>query len=158
MRIVIALDTSAHSDRALDWVTRIRWPAGSRMLAVSVLQPMPVALSGYETGPALAEEYGVLRDQLNDRLVDARRRLREAGLSADIRVVNGDPRDALVELARGEHADLIVMGSHGRTGLAKLVMGSVWSHVVTHAPCSVLVVKADACVEPPQALQKEEQS
>jgi nucleotide-binding universal stress UspA family protein len=95
---------------------------------------------------------------LNDRLVDARRRLREAGFSADIRVVNGDPRDALVELVRAEHADLVVMGSHGRTGFAKLVMGSVSSHVVTHAPCSVLVVKADTCVEPTQPLQKEEQS
>jgi nucleotide-binding universal stress UspA family protein len=38
-------------------------------------------------------------------------------------------------------ADLVVVGSHGRTGLAKLVLGSVASHVVTHAPCSVLVVK-----------------
>jgi len=67
--------------------------------------------------------------------------LRDAGLPAESRVVKGDPRDALVDTARSLHADLVVVGSHGRTGLAKLVLGSVAAHVVTHAPCSVLVVK-----------------
>ena len=47
----------------------------------------------------------------------------------------------ILEIAHAEHADLIVVGSHGRTGLPKLIMGSVASHIVTHAPCSVLVVK-----------------
>ena len=55
--------------------------------------------------------------------------------------MRGDPRDVLVDTARNLHADLLVVGSHGRTGLAKLVLGSVAAHVVTHAPCSVLVVK-----------------
>jgi nucleotide-binding universal stress UspA family protein len=55
--------------------------------------------------------------------------------------VRGDPREAIVEAARKTGADLVVVGSHGRTGIGKLVLGSVASHVVTHAPCSVLVVK-----------------
>jgi nucleotide-binding universal stress UspA family protein len=46
-----------------------------------------------------------------------------------------------VEFVRAERADLLVVGSHGRTGLAKLMLGSVSSHTMTHAPCSVLVVK-----------------
>ena len=157
MRILIALDTSTHSERALDWVTRVRWPAGSRMLAVSVLQQAP-ALTGTDAGAAIAQEYGMLHENVVERLTEARRRLREAGLSADTRVVTGDPRAALVELARSERADLVVVGSHGRTGLAKLVMGSVSSHVVTHACCSVLVVKADTRAESPLTLEKEEQS
>jgi nucleotide-binding universal stress UspA family protein len=56
-------------------------------------------------------------------------------------VLQGDPREMLIEEARSERADLVVVGSHGRTGLDRLLMGSVASHVVTHAPCSVLVVK-----------------
>ena len=56
----------------------------------------------------------------------------------------GDPREALIEMARREGADLIVVGSHGRSGLTKLLMGSVASHVVTHAPCDVLVVRPRA--------------
>jgi nucleotide-binding universal stress UspA family protein len=56
-------------------------------------------------------------------------------------VERGDPRDAIVRVAEREHADLVIVGSHGRTGLPKLLMGSVASYVVTHAPCPVLVVK-----------------
>lgn len=70
--------------------------------------------------------------------------LREAGIATESRILTGDPRDALVRLIRDERADLIVMGSHGRTGLSKLLLGSVSSHVVTHAHCSVLVVKEDS--------------
>jgi len=56
-------------------------------------------------------------------------------------VLAGDPRQTLLDVAQSERADLIVVGSHGRSGLAKMMLGSVSSHVVTHAPCSVLVVK-----------------
>jgi nucleotide-binding universal stress UspA family protein len=52
-----------------------------------------------------------------------------------------DPRLALAELVREEQIDLLVIGSLGRTGLTKLIMGGVASHLVAHAPCSVLVVK-----------------
>jgi nucleotide-binding universal stress UspA family protein len=56
----------------------------------------------------------------------------------------GDPRSVLIEAARREKSDLLVIGSHGRSGMAKLLLGSVASHVVGHAPCSVLVVKRPA--------------
>ncbi|MGH7741085.1 MAG: universal stress protein, partial [Candidatus Eiseniibacteriota bacterium] len=69
------------------------------------------------------------------------RSLRDRGFKSQAQVVVGDPRTELVEAAKREHADLLVVGSHGRTGLTKLMLGSVASHVVTHAPCSVLVVK-----------------
>ncbi len=55
-------------------------------------------------------------------------------------VVMGEPYLAIVEEAEAQHADLIVMGSHGRTGLKRLLMGSVTSRVIGHAPCKVLVV------------------
>jgi nucleotide-binding universal stress UspA family protein len=56
-------------------------------------------------------------------------------------VERGDPREGIVHAAETERADLVVVGSHGRTGLQKLLIGSVAAHVVTHAPCSVVVVK-----------------
>jgi len=79
--------------------------------------------------------------QAQDLAGRVEKELRDAGLSTESRVVKGDPRDVLVDAARSINADLLVVGSHGRTGLAKLVLGSVAAHVVTHAPCSVLVVK-----------------
>jgi nucleotide-binding universal stress UspA family protein len=76
-----------------------------------------------------------------DLVSNAERTLQGAGLSTQAMVLDGDPREALVEAAKSERADLLVVGSHGRTGLAKLLMGSVASHVVAHAPCTVTVVK-----------------
>lgn len=142
MKILIALDASNHSERALEFVTRMRWPAGSRVIVTSVWQPSVSALAtGMDASPVLAEIVDAERKQLHVMLADAERRLHEAGLPTEVRMVEGDPRERLVEAARNERADLVVMGSHGRAGLAKLMIGSVSSHLVTHAPCSVLVVK-----------------
>ena len=68
--------------------------------------------------------------------------MRGSGFKTNSRVVTGDARFALIDAAKSEHADLLVVGSRGRTGLSKLLLGSVASHAVTHAPCSVLVVKS----------------
>jgi nucleotide-binding universal stress UspA family protein len=55
--------------------------------------------------------------------------------------VTDDPRLSIVAVATREAVDLVVVGSHGRSGLQKLLLESVSSHVVAHTPCSVLVVK-----------------
>ena len=57
-------------------------------------------------------------------------------------VRSGDPAHALIEEAEAKGADLIALGTHGRTGLDRLVMGSVARKVLTHAHCSVLIVRA----------------
>lgn len=142
MKIVIALDASTHSDRALEFVARMRWPAGSRVIVLSVLQPMASTLtSAYEPGVIAPGDLEGLRQQLEELVASAERTLREVGISTEGRVLSGDPRETLVQAAQSERADLVVVGSHGRTGIARMMLGSVSSHVVTHAPCSVLVVK-----------------
>jgi nucleotide-binding universal stress UspA family protein len=57
-------------------------------------------------------------------------------------LAEGDPATAILRAARDNHCDLIVMGTHGRTGLRRLLMGSVAEQVVRKAPCLVLTVKA----------------
>ena len=57
---------------------------------------------------------------------------------------SGPGVDLYGDVARSEHADLVVVGSHGHTGIAKVLLGSVASHIVSHAPCSVLVVKVQS--------------
>jgi nucleotide-binding universal stress UspA family protein len=71
----------------------------------------------------------------------ASERIAAPGLSVDTEVREGDPRTAIVDAADEWQADLIVVGSHGRTGLTRLVMGSVAQAVVAHAHCSVEVVR-----------------
>ena len=147
MKILIALDASPHAERAVDFVTRMRWPAGSRVIVLSALQPPVNAVAGpYESATVDAAMLEQQRQQLETLVSNAERRLRESGFSTQGRVVVGDPREALIDVARSERADLMVTGSHGRSGLSKLMLGSVSSHVVTHAPCSVLVVKTDTSV------------
>jgi nucleotide-binding universal stress UspA family protein len=142
MRILLALDGSAHSQRALDFVSRMRWPAGSRLIVLNILEPaLDVLASGdVVTGaPPMQDDAG--RQRAERIVADSEARLREVGFATEGQVVTGIPGDAVVEAATRERADLVVMGSRGRTGVAKWVLGSVSSHVVTHAPCSVLVVK-----------------
>lgn len=143
MKILVGVDDSPCSERAVDFVRKMKWPAGSRLLVLSVAHiPVPVTgdlYGGEQAAVGISSEIERKNHQtLADRVQST---LREAGLATECRVTIGDPRVDLVELAKTERADLIVVGSHGRTGLGKLLLGSVASHVVTHAPCSVLVVK-----------------
>jgi nucleotide-binding universal stress UspA family protein len=68
-------------------------------------------------------------------------RLQEAGLEAVPERRDGDPAEQIVRAAESWEADLVVMGNHGRTGLRRLLMGSVARNVLLHAPCSVLIVR-----------------
>jgi len=142
MKILIGLDASNHSERVLDFVTRMRWPAGSRVIVLSVLQPVASTVAGaYEPTVIPQENLEGLRHQLEELVARAEGKMREVGFATEGRVLAGDPRQSLIEVAERERADLIVVGSHGRSGIAKMMLGSVSSHIVTHAHCSVLVVK-----------------
>ena len=143
MKIVLGFDDSPHAQAALEWIRKQRWPLGTRVVVVSAVRA-PVTAYAEVYAPAvpypveLVEELTRHHQELTMR---AESELREAGFSTTARVAQGDPREVLVDLARAEGADMVVMGSHGRTGLAKLVLGSVAAHVVAHAPCTVVVVK-----------------
>jgi nucleotide-binding universal stress UspA family protein len=64
-----------------------------------------------------------------------------AGVRSTGRLVDGNPRDAIPRAATRRHADLVVVGTHGRTGLDKLLVGNVAERVVATAPCPVLTVR-----------------
>jgi nucleotide-binding universal stress UspA family protein len=145
MKILIAIDESPHSKQVLEFVTRMRWPAGSRVIVISALQPtLAVATASPDLSVSLAQFVEEERRDVEELVSRAEGRLRESGFATEARVEVGDPREVLLSVAQRERADLIVVGSHGRTGFAKLMLGSVSSHLVTHAPCSVLVVKQHA--------------
>jgi len=142
MKILIALDASEHSKHALTFISRMRWPAGSRVIVVSAFQPMVSgAAAGADPGQLPAQILDVQRHRVEELVSTAESELRESGFATEGRIEVGDPREVLLSVAKSERADLIIVGSHGRTGIAKLMLGSVSSHVVTHATCSVLVVK-----------------
>jgi len=146
MRIVLGFDDSPHAQAALRWVRQQRWPEGTRVTVVSAVRA-PVTAYAEVYAPAVAypaEMVEELTRHHQELCMRAEDELKGAGFLTDSKVIPGDAREVLVDAAKAEGADLIVVGSHGRTGLAKLVLGSVAAHVVAHAPCNVLVVKKSA--------------
>jgi nucleotide-binding universal stress UspA family protein len=141
VKILLAVDDSPCSTAALKWLIRMSWPPATRVLALAVAN-VPAAASAELPGGAAPEPPRPHDLRPHEEFVAAvEEELRRAGLRTEGRVVRGDPRVAIVDAARAERVDLVVMGSHGRTGLARLLLGSVASHVVSHSPCSVVVVK-----------------
>jgi nucleotide-binding universal stress UspA family protein len=146
MKVLIGVDESAEADRAIEFVKKMTWPAGTRMIVASAVQVPMVAYSEAYV-PATVDVTGWLGEltKIHRELAATQAgKLTAAGFTVESRVLDGDPRVALLDEALKEGVDLLVVGSHGRTGIGKLVMGSVASHIVTHAPCNVLVVRAKA--------------
>jgi nucleotide-binding universal stress UspA family protein len=144
MKILVGVDESAYSQAAVDYVRRMSWPPGTTVRLVAVART-PVILSTEMYAPGLSYDDQVMKAEVDFRrtLVDAAEKtFAGSGIPVSSEVVTGDPRLELVEVARREKADLLVVGSHGRSGLARLLLGSVAAHVVTHSPCSVIVVKS----------------
>ena len=103
---------------------------------------IPMMGEGYAT-PQVYDKW------MADVRADAQRRLgrlvaqaRKSGVRAKGLVLEGIPHDRIVRAARSTRADLIVLGTHGRTGLSRVFLGSVAARVVTLAPCPVLTVRA----------------
>ena len=143
MKILIGVDDSPHSQAALEFVKRMTWPAGTEVVVVSAVRPVvPLYTEVYLPAPEQLERVTEDQRRFHEELVSRTElQLRDRGFRTTARVLAGDPREAIIDMARREAADLIVVGSHGRSGLTKLLMGSVASHIVTHAPCDVLVVR-----------------
>ena len=145
MRVLIAVDDSEWSKAAVQFVKSMTWPAKSEFVVLSVAPSMYLAYSlGDVPGATPMVSQDVVKQWLSHHELIATRYMREIealGLQARPLAVSGDPRTMILETAVLENSDLIVIGSHGRSGLKKILLGSVSSHVVTQAHCSVLVVK-----------------
>jgi nucleotide-binding universal stress UspA family protein len=128
-------DFSDHSEYAL-WLTdTLAREQGARVILLHVLPP-PVC-----HGEVVAREGpDGYKDQVWRALEDLKPPDRAAAY--EIRIADGDAAHKIVDVAQEEKVGLIVMGTHGRTGLRRVVMGSVAEHVLRQAPCPVLMVKA----------------
>lgn len=134
-KILFPTDFSHSGDAALMFATSLAKESGGRLLIVHV-QEAPMAYGGGEMyygmpEPTTDEVMTMLRDVKPD----------DPSVPCEHRLVTGDPADEVVKIAEEDGVDLIVLGSHGRTGLTRLLMGSVAEAVVRKAHCPVLVYK-----------------
>jgi nucleotide-binding universal stress UspA family protein len=96
-------------------------------------------MGGYD--PEFEMVWKALREQAKDLVLKAAEKLRGAKFNVSTELVEGNPKSQIIEMANEWHADMIVLGSHGWTGLNRFLMGSVSEGVVRHAHCSVEIVR-----------------
>lgn len=143
MKILLAVDGSEYSAVAAEAVAARPWPPGTTVRVLSAVERVvpPAAEVWYDAGGSLEQARQELTTRADQLTAGVAERLRAAGLTAETAVRDGDPRSVIVDEAREWGADLIVLGSHGYTGLRRWLLGSVAQSVVGHAPCSVEVVR-----------------
>jgi nucleotide-binding universal stress UspA family protein len=144
--ILVPVDFSAGSDCAVEWAQSLRDAFGARLILLHVIDTSANAVIGGPGGvlapPPPASLYDELRKEARDAMDELAVRL--PGAQPVIR--EGSPRQEILAQATGAGADVIVMGTHGRTGLAHLLFGSVAEHVVRHARVPVFTIR---CLEAP---------
>ena len=144
--ILVPTDFSDPSDAALDYARGLAATFGAALHVLHVMEA-PFTAGPLGTGGALAEA-PVLYTELFARARGALARRVSAAdrtrLNATTEIVAGRSANCIVEYAIDRHVDLIVMGTHGRTGMAHLLMGSVAEKVVRTAPCPVMTVRGSA--------------
>jgi nucleotide-binding universal stress UspA family protein len=110
---------------------------------ISVVEPVspPAAELWYDAGGSLERVQQEMVQRATELTKKTSERLKRKGLKIESVVREGDARSVIVDEARKWSADLIVLGSHGYTGIKRLLLGSVAWSVVSHAPCSVEIVR-----------------
>ncbi len=134
--IVLATDGSKYSSAAADRAIAFAKSYGG---ALKVISAVDVPSEFYAEAPEAVED---LIRKAKGFVADVKHKADDSGVSAETFVVEAEAHQAIIDLVRGRKADIIVLGSHGRTGLRRLLMGSVTEQVIGHANCPVLVVKS----------------
>lgn len=145
-RILVPIDFSSGSLRALEYARELARGLGAELLLLYVFEPMD--FSGYSENflppPQLTQVLGEHHAKARERLARLAEETAASGPRARWLLVDGSPAQRIVETARAEGIDLVVMGTLGRTGVPHLLLGSVAEKVVRLAPCPVLTVRSEA--------------
>ena len=146
-KILVGTDFSEPSMAARRTAMELTRRLGAELLIVHVEEPLPAyafSEGGLPDLPRLQEEVRGWAERELDRLG---KEARDAGVPVRTAVLIGTPASTIVETVRAEGVDLVVVGTHGRTGLAHVLIGSVAERIVRQAPCPVLSVKSASRAE-----------
>jgi nucleotide-binding universal stress UspA family protein len=140
MKILLATDGSDFSNAAARTIAEQFRPQDNEVRVLSVVEPItteaaPQMAAGYY--PELEEK----KHEANALVERVAKMLSEAGFKSSTSVAMGDAKTTILDQAAKWHADLVVLGSHGRKGLIRFLLGSVSDAVARHADCSVEIVR-----------------
>ena len=136
-KILLATDFSDGSDEALERAIEMAKPSRAEIEILHVIElaeEFPFGTVYFDA------DYGALYASVDTRLNERAARVRAAGLTCTTKILEGSASVEITQCGRESGADLIVVGTHGRTGIAHVVLGSVAERVVRRASCPVLTV------------------
>jgi len=141
--IVVGTDGSDTAGQAVRQATDLARAVGAKIELVSAYEPVPAQRLREERRDAPEDlEWAINpREDVDATLQEAATVVRGAGVEVDIYPRQGDPADAILDVAEEREADLIVVGNKGMTGARRFLLGSVPNKVSHHAPCSVLIIR-----------------
>ncbi|MBT8368244.1 MAG: universal stress protein [Deltaproteobacteria bacterium] len=138
-KILAAVDGSPFSDAVVDQAISLGGICHSQIFVISVVDLFPEQM---EVAPTLVEK---MSEEVRQHLDQAKAKVDKAKIPCETIVhMGGAPHEFIVQEARDRKIDLILMGTHGRSGLKRILLGSVAQNVIAHAPCPVMVVPTTA--------------
>ncbi|MBI3933552.1 MAG: universal stress protein [Acidobacteria bacterium] len=144
MKILLSIDDSKFSEAATRMLVEQNQPRQTTVRVLHVVEPLEIPFYPELTDPypASLDDIRKKRKKAGQELVArAVEKVRKSGFQVDGVVRGGHVRTTVVDVAAKWHADLIVVGSHGRKGLTRVLLGSVSDYVARHAWCSVEIVR-----------------
>jgi nucleotide-binding universal stress UspA family protein len=141
--IVVGTDGSQTAQEAVRQAVALAHELGSRLEIVSAYEPVPAARLREEAQQAPEDLQWMVnpREDVDTTLREAAEAATAAGVPAETYARQGDPADAILDVAEERGAGLIVVGNKGMTGAKRFLLGSVPNKVSHHAPCSVLIIR-----------------
>jgi nucleotide-binding universal stress UspA family protein len=142
-RIVVGTDGSDTASEAVRQAIELAQVSEARLDIVAAFEPVPPSRLREEKGELPGDvQYGAgPREDVNVTLDGAVGKAKQQGVDAEPYPREGDPADAILDVAEEINADLIVVGNKGMTGAKRFLLGSVPNKVSHHAPCAVLIVR-----------------
>ena len=150
MKILLAIDDSKFSQAAVENLMREFKPDNVEVCVLTVVESLSLATPAYTygAGPVFAQDYTAIlekwREEAKALVARTVKTLESAGFRATSVVGEGDARNAILDQAERWRPDLILMGSHGRRGLDRFLLGSVSEGIARHARCSVQIARVAA--------------
>jgi nucleotide-binding universal stress UspA family protein len=141
--IVVGTDGSETAQNAVAAALDLARLSHARLELVSAYEPVPVQRLRAEARQMPADMQWLVnpREDVEATLAEAAERAEEAGVESTIYAREGDPADAILDVAEELGSDLIVVGNKGMTGAKRFLLGSVPNKVSHHAPCSVMIIR-----------------
>ena len=143
-RVLVALDGSTGCESVLRLLMEIAGPLDMTVMLLHVLEPIPPLVSD---GTAVVDDVEARRREAEEYLAPISAALRSQGVDTAWAIRHGRPADEILAAAQEGGADLIAMATHGRTGLGRLLFGSVAEAVLRRAPVPVFMIREPHTVE-----------